>query len=394
MKVLLLGVGMQGKAALYDLYNSQGVTQITAADQFPEIVDDEVKLRGYDRSRVLTRQVDVTKLESVDLVMAEGHDVVISLVPTKFVEFLVDRAIHHGISLVNTVYVTQGLEKLGQQAEEKGLAILPEFGLDPGIDLVLLGAAVDEVDLVEDIKSYGAGIPEQESADNPLHYKLTWTFEGVLKSYIRPAKLMRNGVTLEVPGEQIFYTENIHEIMVEDVGRLEAYPNGDALQYADAIGDKSKSLRNMGRYSLRWPGHSAFWRKLIDLRLLDDEPVVVNGCQVDRRKFLAAVIEPQIKLGADQKDITIIRIEVAGLKDGKESHVTFEVVDRRDLNTGFTSMNRTVGFTASIGAQLLGSGKITKRGLLDPVRDVPFELFEEELNKRGIEVNKKRIIIG
>ncbi len=39
MKVLLLGVGMQGKAALHDLVNSKLVTQITAADyDFDELV--------------------------------------------------------------------------------------------------------------------------------------------------------------------------------------------------------------------------------------------------------------------------------------------------------------------------------------------------------------------
>ena len=40
-----------------------------------------------------------------------------------------------------------------------------------------------------------------------------------------------------------------------------------------------------------------------------------------------------------------------------------QVIDRRDLETGLTAMNRTVGFTASIGAQMLGVGSIAKRGL-------------------------------
>ncbi len=51
--------------------------------------------------------------------------------------------------------------------------------MDPGIDLVLLGEAVRSLDHVEEIISYGAGFPEPEATDNPLKYKVTWTFEGV-----------------------------------------------------------------------------------------------------------------------------------------------------------------------------------------------------------------------
>ena len=61
-------------------------------------------------------------------------------------------------------------------------------------------------------------------------------------------------------------------------------------------------------------------------------------------------------------------------------------IDFRDFETGFTAMNRTVGYTASIGAQMIGAGQITKHGLLSPATDVPYENFVLELNKRGISV--------
>jgi len=66
-----------------------------------------------------------------------------------------------------------------------------------------------------------------------------------------------------------------------------------------------------------------------------------------------------------------------------------QVIDRRDLATGFTAMSRTVGFTASIGAQLIGSGRLQKRGLLSPLRDIPYDLFKQELAKRGIHINEE-----
>jgi saccharopine dehydrogenase-like NADP-dependent oxidoreductase len=49
-------------------------------------------------------------------------------------------------------------------------------------------------------------------------------------------------------------------------------------------------------------------------------------------------------------------------------------------------MSRTVGYTASIGAQLIAAGKITRRGVLSPVNDIPYELFDAQLRKRGIRI--------
>ena len=140
----------------------------------------------------------------------------------------------------------------------------------------------------------------------------------------------------------------------------------------------------MGRYVLRWPGHCVFWKKLIDLHLLDAKPVEVDGVPVNRRHFLQAVIEPHIQYQENERDIVIVRLDVSGLKDGKRKRIVHQIIDRRDLKTGLTAMNRTVGYTASIGAQMIANGKIEKRGILSPVNDVPFKLFKQELQKRDI----------
>jgi len=44
MKVLLLGVGMQSKAALYDLVYSKEVTQVVAVDQDVDALKDHVEI--------------------------------------------------------------------------------------------------------------------------------------------------------------------------------------------------------------------------------------------------------------------------------------------------------------------------------------------------------------
>jgi lysine 6-dehydrogenase len=388
VKALLLGVGMQGKAALHDLAHSPEVTKVIAADRELDALKAYVERKQY-KDRVMCEYLDASDPESIENLMKQKPDVVVDLLPTRFCGNVAAAAVKYQVHLVNTCYTSPEVKKLTDEAKAKGVTILPEFGMDPGIDLVLLGEAVLSLDKVEEISSYGAGIPDHQAADNPIKYKVTWTFEGVLRAYRRAGRVIRDGRIVEIKDTEMFYPQNVHEIEIEGLGKLEAYPNGDALKYADLLGIERSTLRNLGRYGLRWPGHCAFWRTLVDLHLLDDEPVVVDGVAVNRRRFLAAAIEPHIRLGADERDVVIVRVEVKGWKDGKKKRALDQVIDRRDLTTGLTAMSRTVGFTASIGALMIGTGKITKRGVLSPVTDIPFKLLEEELKKRDIKITSE-----
>jgi saccharopine dehydrogenase-like NADP-dependent oxidoreductase len=60
-----------------------------------------------------------------------------------------------------------------------------------------------------------------------------------------------------------------------------------------------------------------------------------------------------------------------------------------NIETGLMSMNRTAGFPVSIGALMIGSGQLTKRGLLSPVNDIPFNRFVQELAARNIEITEE-----
>ncbi len=384
MKVLLLGVGMQGKAALHDLCHNPLVTEVIAADRDKSAVERYVRERGY--AKVTSAAVDAADQRSIDALFAEQPAVAVDLLPVDFLGAVARSAVRHEVHLVNTFYVVPEVEAASKDAGEKGVTILPEFGMDPGIDLVLLGEALRRMDTVSEVYSYGSGIPEPSAADNPLKYKITWTFDGVLRSYKRPSRVMRKGKVVDIPASEQFAPENVHIVSVAGLGELEAFPNGDATQYAEFVGDKTH-LAEMHRYSCRWPGHAAFWKKMSDLGFLDDEPVDVGGSRVSPRRFVAALLTPQLQYKKDERDVAFLRVDVRGTKNGRREKVVFDVLDKKDLATGFTAMSRTVGFTASIGAGMILSGEVSKRGLASPVRDVPYEAFVAELARRGIAVN-------
>jgi saccharopine dehydrogenase-like NADP-dependent oxidoreductase len=397
-KVTLLGVGLQGRTILHDLTQSDLVSEVIAADR--DLIGLRKLATTLASNRLTCVELDVNDTDATAKLMGDA-DIVIETLPSKFCLPMATLAVQNRVHLVNTMYLVDAGEtdpvkrwkleeevrELDRRAREVQVTILPEFGMDPGIDLVLCGKAVKDLDEVHELYSYGAGFPEFLAVDNPLRYKITWTFEGVLKSYFRPGRVLKEGRVVEIPADGMFVKENTHELDLEGFGLMEAYPNGDAVRYAEILGIRNQ-VRTMGRYVLRWPGHCVFWEKLAKLHFLDDAPIRVGEVSVSPREFLRSLLEPQLQYGANERDVAVIRADARGLKAGKRRRVIYQVIDRRDLRSGFTAMTRAVGFAASIGAQMILRGDIQKRGVLTPVRDVPFEIFSGELRKRGIHVEQ------
>jgi saccharopine dehydrogenase-like NADP-dependent oxidoreductase len=388
MKVLLLGVGMQGRAALHDLAAAAQVDEIIAADIDIDRLRADVAQHEWG-ARVRCEQLDAADAKSLARLFALGPEIAVDLLPVGFIGPVACAAIEHGVHLVNTFYVRPEIRALADQAAAAGVTILPEFGVDPGIDLVLLGEAARSLDAVEEIHSYGAGIPAPEAAGNPLHYKVSWNLRGVLEAYRRPARVIRAGRSVEIDPAAIFAPENVHTVEMPGLGKLEAYPNGDAVPYAAALGLEAAGLRAAGRYTMRWPGHCAFWRQLAELHLLDREPVDVDGRLVDRVGFLAAALEPHLQYAAGERDVVALRVDLIGRRGDRPLRVRLELIDRLDQESGLSAMSRTVGFTASIGALMIADRRISGPGLRSPLADVPYGPFIEELARRGIRVTRE-----
>jgi saccharopine dehydrogenase-like NADP-dependent oxidoreductase len=310
------------------------------------------------------------------------------MLPPDFQFRLARTAIDAGVPYVSSSY-TGTLIELDSRARERGVTVLPEMGMDPGIDLILGRLAVDELDVVHGMRSYGAGLPEPAcAADNPIGYKITWTFDGVLRAYMRPARFLRDGKEGAIPGGRIFRPENGHLLEIPGVGAMDAYYNGDAIRYIDIFG-LGPELREMGRFAMRWPGHNAFWNAMVELGFLDETPSRWNGCEMSPRRFVVEHLTPRLQFRDGERDMVVIRVEAWGLKNKEPRRVTYELIDYRSLETGLFAMNRTVGFTASIAAQMILTGRIRKPGVLTPVRDVPALDVVRELEKRGMQVSRR-----
>lgn len=387
MNVLVLGVGRQGKAAVYDLEKSSLVDQIVAADRDLPAVEDFIGCRGL--TKVKTAKVDAEDTAGLnELFKKTAPALVISLLPARLGLAAARAALKAKAHFVSTSYAGQ-ITELDAEAKKRGVIVLPEMGLDPGIDLVLGAMAAKQFDEVQGLYSYGTGIPEPACAGtNALQYKITWNFAGVLDAYDRPARMLKEGREVLIPADEIFRQENVHEVDIPGVGRMEAFANGDALQFIEAFGLPT-CLRHMGRFTLRWPGHCRFWHTLAAMGFLEQEPLKEAGCQISPRQFLMAHLSPRLQYGDNERDLVVLRIHAWGILDDQQKSLIYELIDYRDLATGFFAMNRTVGFTASIAAQMILAGAISEPGVLSPIRHVPDQMLLSELEQRGIKIQQR-----
>ena len=384
MNVLVLGgCGSQGRAALYDLSRNVSVDQITCADIQPELVDS---FDFIDKSKIQIVRIDANDSNALAAKMGQGFDVVIDFLPPQCVRTVAEAAIKSGVNLVNTNYAYSILD-LDHAAKEKGIAIIPECGLDPGIDLVLYQYSLRYFDKISKLNSYCGGIPEKAACDNPLNYKISWNIDAVLKSQIRNATLIVDSERRYVPAKDQHENAFIHHIEFPKLGTLEAIPNGDAVRYAKLL-KLEDDLSETGRYTLRWPGWCSFWDPLNKFGFLSDDPVEGLPDRVSPLEMVAKVLEPQLQYKDSEKDLCVMVNKVEGVKRGKQQKLTCSLLIERNLSTGLMAMSMGVTYPACIAAEMIVKGNIIRKGVLSPATDLPCDLFMDQLNKRGIQINE------
>lgn len=384
MNVLVLGgCGSQGRAALYDLSRNEAVDRVTCADLQPERLDS---FDFISKDNIQAVRLDATEPNALASVMDEEFDVVLDFLPPSCIRPVAETAIRSGVHLVNTNYPYELLD-LDQAAREKGIAILPECGLDPGIDLVLYNHSLQYFDDVFTLNSYCGGIPEKAACDNPLNYKISWNIEAVLNSQKRDATLIADSELIHIPADDQHENAYIHQIEFPGLGALEAIPNGNAVRYAKLLGIE-ETLRETGRYALRWPGWCAFWSPMKTLGFLSHVPIQGVPHEVSPFEIVATILEPHLQYKDHEKDLSVMVNTVEGLREGKQQTLTSTLLIERDLSTGLMAMGMGVAYPACIAAEMLVTGEISKTGVLSPATDIPCKSFLDRLKKRGIVIKE------
>lgn len=142
-----------------------------------------------------------------------------------------------GVNVTTSSYISDQMMTLDEECKAKGLIILNECGLDPGIDILGTMKVVHEAKAaghkIVSYESYCGGIPVAEQADNPLGYKFSWNPGASIKASKNQAIFMKNGqrIVTEEPLKHVYQCDDVSVAL-----KLEAYPNRDSTVFMSRFG--------------------------------------------------------------------------------------------------------------------------------------------------------------
>lgn len=378
-KFLVLGAGEQGRAAAFDLLQQRGVERVTLADLEPEPVPRF--LSGY-ADRLETVRVDARDSGGVRAVM-EGHDACLCALPYYFnlqmTRLAIDAGVHFADLGGNTEIVRQQLE-LDGEAVRRGVSVIPDCGLAPGMVNILAAEAIGRLERVQSVKIRVGGLPQQP--EPPLGYTIVYSLEGVLDYYTTSAWILRDGRL-----QQVDALSGLEPVTFPaPVGELEAFYTGGGLSVMPWTYEGR--IPEMDYKTLRYPGHATIMRAIRDLGLLSTEPVEVDGAEVVPRRLFMACADPRLR-NSEARDLVAMRVEVCGEEGGRGRTIVYELLDFYDEEHGITAMMRTTGYSLSITGLMQVGGRVRGRGVRTPGDCVPSGEYVAELARRGIRIQER-----
>ena len=379
MRMLVLGAGLQGSACAYDLLQNSAVTQVRLADlHFDHLPSFLKPLAG---PRLIPTPLDVRDREAVLALMREA-DAVMSAIPYYYNLQLAECAVEAGVHFCdlggNTEIVFQQ-KALADRAIAKGVTIVPDCGVAPGMVNIFAQYGIAQLDSVESVRIFVGGLPQ--NPEPPLNYQIVYSLEGVLDYYTTLSWVVRDSKRVQVTA-----LSELETVMFDEpVGALEAFHTAGGLS---TMAFRYEGLIPTMEYkTLRYPGHAAIMASIRELGLLSLDPVDVKGMNVVPRDLFVSVVGPTLAK-THGKDLLALRVTVTGMRGGAKATRQFDLIDRLDEQHGISAMMRTTGYSLSITGQMQARGEVTPPGVWTPDECMPAQAYISELRKRGMDVRE------
>ncbi len=315
--------------------------------------------RTTDKARAavgdLTDAISAFDMDALGGALAAG-DVVVSMLPADQHVPLAKLCLSKGAHFVSSSYIAPEMRALDAEAREKGLCVVNEFGLDPGIDHLMAHALMAEYrasaafdpDNTLDFLSYCGGVPK---VPNPFRYKFSWSPLGVLKALRSPSVSIRDGAVFEVarPWDALAtYTAPLPE--PED---FVVYPNRDSRPFMAEYGfDAGWPVRTFVRGTLRLDGWAEAWADVFK------EIETLSGPEGDARlKEMSDQFWRENAYDPGEPDRVILCVDLRAEKDGAVVwHKTY-VMDAWGDARG-TAMARLVSVPVALAVEGVLAGKL------------------------------------
>lgn len=343
---------------------------VTVVDHAPEAL---AALGGAEN--ISTQQADLSDPGAVRKVMKD-QDLGVGAVPG-FMGFQTLQAIlEAGRPAVDIAFFPEDPFLLDGLAKAQGLVAIVDAGIAPGCSNLILGRLEADMEETTRFECLVGGLPVIRHW--PFQYKAPFSPLDVIEEYTRPARLRRNGKTITVPALSELETHDF-----PDLGALEAF-NTDGLRTLLRTAETPEMVEK----TMRYPGHAEWMRGLRAAGFFETRAMEIGDTQVSPRDVTTRLLDRVWSFDEGEEDLTIMRVQVDGIRDGQKERHTFHLLDRFDTETGTSSMARTTGYTCTAMVRMVAKNLYTEPGISPPElvgQDANcYEFVMAELAARGI----------
>lgn len=366
--VAVLGSGIVGTAAAWDL--TRRGHEVVVADSRAEAASAAATAAG-----ARPRTIDANDPSALGALFATV-DAVVSAVPFGFGMTVATAAVAAGVHYVdfggNPAMVARQLT-LDRAARDAGIAVIPDCGLAPGMaDVLAVGAvaALGDGD-IEEVKLRVGALPQKPTG--ALGYQLAFSPGGLINEYAEPCEVLVDGRYGTV--EPLTGTETVDW---DGWGRLEAFHTAGGSSSLPRL--LEGRVRHLDYKTLRFPGHAAVMRGMLEVGLFDERPQPGTG--VAPRAVLLEALATHLPAGAP--DLVLVRVWATAVRSGVPVTVGHQVEDVHDGR--FSALARTTAFPATALVHRLLTGRLDTRGACTMDGAITATDMVDELSGTGIAV--------
>ncbi len=237
-------------------------------------------------------------------------DMVISMLPAGMHPLVARQCIHHKKHMVTASYASPEMKALDAPARHKGVMLMNECGVDPGID------HMSAMQMIHRIRSQGHDLIAFESStgglvapgfeNNPWQYKFTWNPRNVVLAGKDGARFLHNGKFKYIPYHKLF--RRIETIRVPTLGEFEVYGNRDSLRYRETY--NLTNLETMFRGTIRRPGFCRAWDIFVQLGATDDSYRMEHTGTMTYRQFINSFMAYRVDIPVEEKLSRYLGIDI------------------------------------------------------------------------------------
>ena len=303
--VLILGAGLSSTSLIkYFLDHSQQGWSVRVGDINPE---NALKgINGHPNGEAFRFDVYNSDQRQKEI---EKASIVISMLPARMHLLVAECCVRLRKDMVTASYLSPEIRALDKEAREKGMVLMNECGVDPGIDhmsaMQMINRIKEEGGDLKTFESSTGGLVAPGYENNPWKYKFTWNPRNVVLAGHEGARFLHNGKFKYIPYHKVF--SRIETIRVPELGEFEVYGNRDSLTYRETYG--LHNLETMFRGTIRRPGFCEAWDIFVQLGATDDTYVMENTEEMTYRDFINSFMAYRTDIPVEQKLINYLGLE-------------------------------------------------------------------------------------